>query len=103
MAFESTGGGQDGDGGELPAVNMAEAPDGVFVVFIPGVPHPFEVHVGAQVDHPEGPGGGTEIKEAGIGRIHHGFHEIGFAWFLCLGVYCCQHGEAKCEGKESHL
>jgi hypothetical protein len=44
-------------------MDMAETPDGIFIVFIPCIPNSFEVHVWTEVDHSKGPCGRTKIEE----------------------------------------
>jgi hypothetical protein len=44
-------------------MDMAETPNGIFIVFIPCVPNTFEVHVRTQVNHSKGPCSRTEIEK----------------------------------------
>jgi hypothetical protein len=53
---------------------MTETTDGIFVVFIAGIPDTTEVHIRTQVNHAEWKCSGAEVKKTGIGSVYHHFN-----------------------------
>jgi hypothetical protein len=74
MTFELSCCWQNWDSRQLPAVNMTETTDGIFVVFIAGIPDTTEVHIRTQVNHAEWTCSGAEVKKTGIGSVYHHFN-----------------------------
>ena len=70
---------------ELPAVDVAEALDGVVLVAVAGVPVALRLRVRAEVDHAERAAGGVEVEPARLDRVDLRAHPIDGSGFRRCG------------------
>ena len=85
----------DGESGDLPTVDVAEAFDLLVVVAVARFPSLVGLGIGAEVDHAEGATSRAEVEEAGIDGVDLGFDPIDGVLFFRLGEASGEDGKEK--------